>query len=189
MPRLIWSLTLGNCITLPLPQFSCSILHHDSHRALRALQGLTMTSWSTIHQKKFCGYLFGFKLVIWLLTGISDGLSWKRLWLLQLRMWCWWLSQLRIWCESHRAWVRSQQALIPGISAAQSSCLFCVDEVEECDCLKGHCSPSMDFQVCVEWGWGQKYRGTISHSAGSCGFLHSYIQHTHLGQGRRNQDT
>lgn len=102
----------------------------------------------------------------------------------------WWLSQLRIWCGSHRTWVRSQQTLSPGVGAAQSGCLLCLmDEVEECDCLKGQCSPSMDSQVCVEWDWGQKCGRTISHSAGSCGFLHSFIQHTNLGQGRNNQDT
>lgn len=51
MHRLIWSLTLENCVTLLLPQFSYSVSHPDSHGALGTLHGLTITSQSTIHKK------------------------------------------------------------------------------------------------------------------------------------------
>lgn len=51
MHRLIWSLTLENCVTLLLPQFSYSVSHPDSHGVLGTLHGLTITSQSTIHKK------------------------------------------------------------------------------------------------------------------------------------------
>lgn len=193
MPRLIWSLTLRNCITLLLPQFSYSVSHPDSHGSLRALQALTMTSWSTIH-RKFCDFfffLFGLKEID---DMVIDRYGW---WVIVEKVVAfaaqdvvWWLSQLGILYGSHRAWVGYQQALSPGIDAAQSCCLLCLmGEVEECGCLKGQCSPFMDSQVCVEWHWDQKCGRTIPHSAGSCGILHSVIQCTNLGQGSKNQDT
>lgn len=122
MPRLIWSLTLGNRVMLLLPQFSYSVSHPDSHRAL---WGLSMTSWATIHKKNL----------------------WPFVW--TQRNWCcgnWWVwvigccgrgcVELRIWCGCRRGWVRSQQDLSPGTDAAQSCCLLCLmGEIEECDCL------------------------------------------------------
>lgn len=171
MPRLIWSLTLGNHVTLLLPQFGYSVSHPDSHRALRALWGLSMTSWSTIHKK-----------VLWLVVWTQRNWWCGNCWVWVMGCCGRGCVELRICCGSHRAWVRSQQALSPGINAAQSCCLLCLmGEVQEWDCLKGQCSPSVDSQVCVEWGWDQKYGRTISHSAGSCGFLRSVIQDTNLG--------
>lgn len=81
---------------------------------------------------------------------MGDGLSWKRLWLLQLRMWCGGFHSSGSGVDPTEPELGLSK-LSPGVGAAQSCCLLCLmDGVEECDCLKGQCSPSMDSQVCVE---------------------------------------
>lgn len=128
MPRPIWSLTLGNCITLLLPQFSYSVSRPDNHRALRAL---TMTSWSTIH-----------KNTLWLFVCIQRN---------------WWYGNWEVWamgyCGRGCGFCSSGCGVM--IFTAQGLMWMpqSLSQVPASPVSRNWCSPELLFIILDGWGW------------------------------------